>query len=227
MNTILFDIDGTLVHAGGAGLQAIQQAMSRLFDVDDFPAVVLHGRTDMAILTELFAYHRRDYRQHRAAFDREYHRRLPEVLTQLPGQVLPGVRRLLRSLQARPDVALGIVTGNGRLAAEAKLAHFGLQEYFEFGGFGDVHIDRNDVARMALQAAATRLNGKLVRDQVWVIGDTVNDIRCARAIGARVVAVETGGVGADVLRAAGPELVVRDLSDTDQLLETLVNSKNR
>src|SRR5207302_9949904 len=108
-----------------------------------------------------------------------------------------------------------------RAGARAKLGHFGLHEQFAFGGFGDHHLERDDVAREALDSTRQHLGGCVALDRVWVIGDTPLDVRCARAIGARVAAVATGLHPLEELAAAKPDLLLPDLSDPRPLLERL------
>jgi len=184
--------------------------------------VSLSGRTDKAIVGEVFALHLipedRENWQHLV---RGYLKRLPSCLERGNGRVLPGIVALLRSLSGRDDVLVGLLTGNVRAGARVKLGHFGLDEYFAFGGFGDLHLDRDDVAREALAEVQQRLNGFLVPERVWVIGDTPLDVRCARAIGARAAAVATGWHSVDELAAHDPDLLLCDLSDATEVLNRL------
>jgi phosphoglycolate phosphatase-like HAD superfamily hydrolase len=132
--------------------------------------------------------------------------------------VLPGIRELLGHLQERDRCALGLLTGNVRAGAKAKLGHFGLNDHFRFGGFGDDHFDRDDVAREALGAVRRAIGPDVQPEQIWVIGDTPLDVRCARAIGANVAVVATGVHSLEELLAAEPDLALRDLSDPAPLL---------
>ena len=93
--------------------------------------------------------------------------------------MLPGIAALLEGLRGREDVRIGLLTGNIRAGAKAKLGHFGLYEYFAFGGFGDDHFDRDDVAREALAAVHLHCNGAAHADRIWVIGDTPLDVQCS------------------------------------------------
>src|SRR6185503_18515418 len=117
----------------------------------------------------------------------------------------------------RGDVALGLLTGNVREGARKKLVHYGLWDRFAFGGFGDDHHERCDIAADALAAARLHINGQMnsgtgngngQSGQIIVIGDTPNDITCGRSIGARCVAVPTGFTKADDLRRTNPDLLV-------------------
>jgi phosphoglycolate phosphatase len=132
--------------------------------------------------------------------------------------VLPGIAALLELLSARQDTALGLLTGNIREGARLKLGHYGLFHHFSFGAYGDQHLQRDDVARDAMQIIEGFGNGAVDRERVWVIGDTPLDIRCARCIGARCLAVATGWHSLEVLEKEGPDLLLADLADAGPLL---------
>ena len=223
MLTLLFDIDGTLLRAGGAGLLAMKQAMIELHGIDQLPDVTVHGRTDYGIVSDIFAPLPVDVDQARDAFTSRYCELLAETLPSCDGFVLPNVVELLEHLSQREDVSLGLLTGNMKRASDAKLNYFKLNHYFAYGGFGDKHFDRNDVARVAKQAAASHLQDRFTESDVWVIGDTVNDITCARSIGAKVVAVETGGGKRDDLLAANPDRIYQALPDPSSFLDDVLS----
>ena len=223
MHICFLDIDGTLVSTGGAGQAAFIVTLDKDFGIQNAKSsgVAFAGRSDRAIAMDLFALYGlpptpETWRQFRAA----YVGRLTEVLPVYQGRVLPGVVPLLENLSARGDSLLGLLTGNVRQAAEHKLTHYGLWQWFAFGGFGDEHSDRCDIAAAALAAARPHLAGAPHRELV-VIGDTTHDIRCARSIGARAVAVPTGSTSIDELRAACPDVLVETLEDIEPILELL------
>lgn len=221
MWTILFDIDGTLIRTHGAGLGAMGQTVVELFGEREIPPIRVHGRTDRGIVGELFERLEIDFGGDLSGFFEVYFQRLKTSLKKTGGVVLPGVMTLLDQLNNHPNVALGILTGNAEGAAEVKLNHFNLREYFLFGGYGDDHSDRNDVAAAALGAAKEFLGERFDSSKTWVIGDTSNDIRCARSINANVLAVATGGEQADDLAKSEPDLLKLDLSEMDSWLAKL------
>ena len=187
MIVYLFDIDGTLVSAGGAGKAALIAALAETFGIDhSLERLILSGRTDRAISGDLLGLCGLDDTDvHRARLLDAYLRRLPATLATRPGRILPGVSQLLDRLAAMPGVVVGLITGNVPDGARIKLGHFGLWERFRFGGFGDRHTDRDDVAREALAAVERHLGRTVDPAKGRVIGDTPHDVRCARAIGAR------------------------------------------
>jgi phosphoglycolate phosphatase-like HAD superfamily hydrolase len=219
MNIVLFDIDGTLVASGGAGKLALETAFTEDFETELRFQVPYSGRTDRAIVRELFETHGVEHSTpNLQKLLAGYLRRLPNCLNRMRGVVLPGVLKLLDDLRRRDRVAVGLLTGNVRAGAQVKLGHFGLFEHFSFGGFGDHHFDRDDVARDALAAVRAHIGPDVAPDRIWVIGDTPLDVRCARAIGARVLAVATGIHSLEELTAAAPDLVLADLSDPQPFL---------
>ena len=218
MISLLFDIDGTLLRAGNAGMKAVHETLVEMFGEVPVSKLVVHGRTDHGIMTDVFDSLDRDYQQYRGEFDRLYWDKLPGVMEKSGGFLLPGVVELLEELAAASDVALGILTGNARVPADIKLKHFGIDRYFSFGGYGDDYSNRNQVASVAVEAARSQLQESFDADQVWVIGDTVNDIACARSVGAKVIAVETGGGTHDELVLAAPDAIFADLSNPSDFL---------
>jgi phosphoglycolate phosphatase len=223
MHVCLFDIDGTLISSGGAGKAALEVALAEEFGIERITAKLeLSGRTDRAICRDLFRYHvLDDTPENWSRLIESYLRHLPASLDRKGGRVLPGIGALLEGLHGREDVKVGLLTGNVRAGAKAKLGYFGLYDYFPFGGFGDDHFDRDDVAREALEAVQRHCNGTAHADRIWVIGDTPLDVQCARAIGARAVAVATGWHPVEELAACEPDLLFTDLADAAPLFERL------
>jgi phosphoglycolate phosphatase-like HAD superfamily hydrolase len=212
---VLFDIDGTLIHSGGAGEKAFGRVCETEFGVPN-GAARLHfaGRTDTAIVRDFFQQHAIEASADNFCrfFDR-YVFYLDHLLKQLHGSVLPGVHAMLKELNARAQPPLvGLLTGNIRLGAQIKLSHYRLWEAFCLGGFGDDHEDRNEVAKIVHQRGNRALGEKLKGGQVLVIGDTPRDVECARAIGARSLAVATGKYSTEQLQRESPTWTVESLA---------------
>jgi phosphoglycolate phosphatase len=221
---LLFDIDGTMLSSGGSGQQAMEQVLLEQFGVPEIKTEIPSaGRTDRAIITDLFRDH--DIQLNDASFEQfkhAYFRVLPDFLRQKTGCVLNGVVALLNKLSALPQVKLGLLTGNFREGARIKLSSFGLDHYFDVGGFGDHHHHRDDVAREAFRAVQTVCLKEISPSNIWVIGDTPADIICARAIGAKVMAVCTGVDEAELLATHMPDSLVDDLANLEEVSSILL-----
>jgi phosphoglycolate phosphatase len=217
---VLFDIDGTLVLTGRAGVRALERALADVFGHPGLlDGVAIAGRTDRAIITDAlrkvgataadseFA----DVRDRYCAYlSVEVHAETPH-----PKLVLPGVQTALdhlAPLEASGDVAVGLLTGNFVKGAEIKLGYFDLWRRFRFGAFGDQHVDRRDLVPLAMTAAARAGAGEFRPAEIVIVGDTPADVDCAHAHGARAIAVATGNFTVDQLRDTGADVVVPDLS---------------
>lgn len=223
MHLCLIDIDGTLLLTGGAGQAAFSQTLALDFGIPQIVTpVAFAGRSDRAIALELMRKHGIEPSpENWRRFCAGYLSRLKAALAAHAGFVLPGAVALLQALEQRGDVALGLITGNVREGARCKLQHYDLWHWFQFGGYGDEHVDRADIAAAALAAGrqylASRANGHSFNGQVVVIGDTPHDISCARAIGALCIAVPTGHSQAEELHRRRPDLLVESLEEIEPI----------
>ena len=224
---ILFDIDQTLLYSGGAGSLAMRKAFHQLHGIDDaFGQIEFSGLTDWAILKRGMQQHdvlddHQPFADHITRFQQAYFPLVQPMLREVEGGHLkPGVVELLDALAERPDVRLGLATGNFREAALIKLRHFGLDGYLSEGGFGDDAEDRGELVGIAIQRIA---NGAApAPTDVWVIGDTPRDISAARANNARSLGVATGTTTTAELRDAGATITMPDLSDPGAVMSGLL-----
>lgn len=211
----LFDIDGTLVDTGGAGMRALQEATREMFG-DEGPDLDLAGSTDLGVLAGIYEHFRREFSHELAdAYFETYLRRLEWNLAHggFPGRILDGAVELLEKLASRPGVAIGLLTGNTADGAAAKMRHYGLLHHFPFGAYGSDHADRNLLGPIALSRAIAHSGRTFTAGETLVIGDTPKDIACAHAMGARCLAVATGRFTSEQLRDAGADHVVATLRD--------------
>ncbi len=223
---ILFDIDGTLLLSGRAGMRAMTRAFQQAFGIGDaFAGESFGGRTDSYLVSKALAVAGLpDTDDHHHRFRQAYLPLLNEEIQQ-PGQghkgLMPGARELLEALQQHHHLHLALLTGNYREAAEIKLQHFEIWEFFEWGAFSDDHADRNALVPIAKSRAETYDIPVEALARVIVIGDTPHDIECARVAGARSIAVATGGYTTAQLKEAGADDVLADLSDTERVVALL------
>jgi phosphoglycolate phosphatase len=224
MHVLLFDIDGTLLRSGGAGKIALETAFRDVFGIQNVSGDVPYsGRTDRAIVQDLFRAHGlAETPENWHGVRDAYLQRLPQALHSSQGRIMPGIADLLSHVGQQSNIAIGLLTGNIREGARIKLSHYDLYHHFPFGGFGDLHFCRNEVAREARAMVRQHVPHPVNDDRVWVIGDTPLDIHCARAIGAKAVAVATGGFTVEKLAPEQPDLLFPDLSDPSHLLRCLI-----
>jgi phosphoglycolate phosphatase-like HAD superfamily hydrolase len=213
---LLWDIDGTLIASGGAGMQALETGLRTGLGVNGSLADIdFAGRTDRWIARRIFEKFALPHTEENfARLVDGYIAALPAALANPRARVLPGVRDLLTAAAARPDIAQGLLTGNLRRGAQTKLGHHGLWDFFQFGGFADDSEHRNEISPHALRRAQEHLRVTFALSRVWVIGDTPHDIACGKVIGARTIAVATGSHSVEQLAAHAPDAVLPDLADT-------------
>lgn len=189
---ILFDIDGTLLHAGKTPSTVFTESIGSVVGKTvKFPKQIFFGRTDTFIIREML-------RQHlETPADGEYYRikehfihRMKERFPQSDdGFLIPGIKQYLGKLRGESDIHLGLVTGNFKETAFVKLSHFGLDDYFETGGFGDDAEDRPELLRQAVEKANQHYGRLFSSEDIVVVGDTLHDIHSAHHWGYRSVAV--------------------------------------
>ena len=221
MTVLFWDIDGTLLTTGKAGVPAWEEAVREVIGHDfQLSSFRVSGLTDFQIAVRTFAMlgvEADDETLRRMV--RRYEELLPETLPQKNGYVLPNVREILERLGSRSDVRSYLLTGNTRGGARAKLTHYDLFKYFPDGAFAEDASERSVIAARALDLA--RRAGPVNDRAVFVVGDTPHDIHCANAIGARTVAVATGGYALDELESHNPWRLFAELPPADEFIRLI------
>jgi phosphoglycolate phosphatase-like HAD superfamily hydrolase len=220
---LLFDIDGTLIHSGGAGMNALKLALSERFNIaDDLHDIEIAGMTDSGIVVSILKKHKiLVTNENISAFLDSYVHFLSLELPRREGKLLPGVLELLEKLKSRPHLVLALLTGNVSRGAQLKLEHYGVWHFFEFGAFADDHQDRNRLGTFACARAKKKHGREFSTSEIDVIGDTPRDIACGRAFGARTIAVATGMWSREQLAKYQPDFLIDDLSNVDGIIDTL------
>ncbi len=222
---LLWDIDGTLLNTHGAGVRALERALLLGFGIaGSIKDIDYSGRTDGWIIRQILAkFDLPATAGNLARMADGYVAALPAELTDSGVRLLAGIPELLEAARSR-GVALGLLTGNLRRGAEAKLSSRNAWHYFPFGAFADDSEDRNELGLHALRRARAHHGIDFEPAHVWVIGDTPHDVGCARAFGARAIAVATGRHTREQLQVARPDAVLDDLSDAGRFWRTLDGS---
>lgn len=230
LRILLWDIDGTLVRSARAGafkdytvpmLEGVFGTAGRL------PEMTVAGMTDLQIVSEALRDEGYTHGQIRERIDELRVRYMLELEQASRNDkdlfyLLPGAREVLEATSRHPRYQNALLTGNIEPAAHFKMRIFGLSDFFTLpGAFGDESHDRNDLPALAAGRINATLNLDLRQSQFIVIGDTPNDIACARHFGAKAVAVATGRMNsAESLAALKPDALLPDLSDVESVMET-------
>lgn len=223
---VLFDIDGTLISTNGDGVRAMMEAYTAIWGKDptDVP-YSMSGKTELGISHELLAlmgFTRAQVEEKIHHFWEDYPRMLTHHLSPERTVVHPGIREALAAVAAHPDMVLGLLTGNCEAAAQVKMEVAGL-EGFELGAYGAHHEHREELPPIAVEEALRHTGHHFSGKSIVIIGDTPNDIRCGRGVGARSIAVATGRIPTSTLRQHHPDYCFENLADTGALMDAILN----
>jgi len=228
MRLVLFDIDGTILTARGAGRRALATALAHVYGtagaIDGYD---FRGRTDPRIVHDLMegaGLGRAAVRERLDDCFEAYARALAAEIGDGSAVVThAGIADLVRRLDRAPEALVGLLTGNIEAGARIKLEPTGLQPYFRLGAYGSDHQDRRQLPSLAARRAQALTGHTFSPERVLVIGDTPHDIECARHFGAVAVAVATGLYRRDELEASSPDLLFTDFSDVESALAKLLS----
>lgn len=225
---VLFDIDGTILRSNGAGRRAMVAALREVFGGTGPEDHRYDGKTDPQIVREVMRIegHRDAHIDRRMdALMALYLVLLDRELESAGTQVYPGVAELLDALESRHDIILGLLTGNLREGATAKLRAAGIDpERFRVGAFGSDHEDRPELPVVAQRRAREMLGIELPGSRIVVIGDTPADIECGRSLGVRAIGVATGAYTVEELWRHAPHAVFETLADTHGVVQAIVDA---
>ena len=229
MRLVLFDIDGTLLWSDGTGRAAMEGALVEVFGTSGSPEYRYDGKTDRQIVRELM----REHGHHDSHIDNRIEELLGLYVERLERELEEGGRRpvlcagvmeTLAALEARPDVTLGLLTGNLERGATLKLAAVGIDiARFRANAFGSDEEHRPLLPAVAQRRARDLLGLDVRGDRIVIVGDTPADIACGRGIGARAVAVATGRYSVEDLAAHDPAALFPDLRDTDAVVHAILS----
>lgn len=230
MKIVLFDIDGTLLLSDGAGRRSMERALVETFGVMGPKTYRYGGKTDRLIVREKMRLEGFSDEAIDAAIDATvtaYLRNLRDEVAADPAalRALPGVFSLLDAVERHEGMLLGLLTGNVIEGADLKLRAVQIEPTrFRVGAFGSDHEQRPMLPPIARERASALLGRDVAGDQLVIIGDTEHDMTCGQAVGARAIGVATGGVSRSTLEAHTPVAVFDDFTDTDRVLEAILDA---
>lgn len=231
MKLILFDLDGTLLTAGGVGRRSTRSALQAVFGSDgNLDEIYPGGRTQEAIFLDTLldmGYSKENFLEKREMLYAHFLDRFRDDIRRGNHQIraLPGAIDLIENLILRQEVTLGIVTGNHSDNARLKLEQAGFQpKCFQVGAYGEQSANRPDLVPLA-QEGAFQLTGKRFPGKsTAVVGDTTRDVLSGQSVGAQTLALTTGTDDRVQLEAVGPDQILDSLVDTETVINLLLES---
>jgi phosphoglycolate phosphatase-like HAD superfamily hydrolase len=224
---VLFDIDGTLLSAGGVTARTFEGALQDVFGtVGDAARYDYSGKTDPQIVRELMqgaGFSDSEIEERRPLALSRYRERLAASIRPDHVQAKPGVSALLDALERRSSVTLGLLTGNLEPTARLKLVPLDANRFFPFGAFGSDDEDRYRLPAIALERARAAVGIPFEGPDVVIVGDSVHDVLCGRELGVRAVAVATGKTSPERLVEVGPSALLADFSDTGAAVSAILD----
>jgi phosphoglycolate phosphatase-like HAD superfamily hydrolase len=225
---VLFDIDNTLLWAGGVTSRTFEAALREVFGtVGDAARFDYSGKTDPQIVRELMqgaGFSEAEIEKRRPLALARYREGLAESIRPEHVHAKPGAKALLEALERKSIVTLGLLTGNLEATARLKLAPLGANRFFAFGAFGSDHEDRYRLPAIALARAREAAGIPFEGRDVVIVGDSVHDVLCGRDLGVRTVAVATGKTSPARLAEVGPDVLLADFSDTGASVSAILDS---
>jgi phosphoglycolate phosphatase len=219
---VLWDIDGTLMFCGSNGTLALNKTFQDLYGIDDAFEKASIGKAMDAVILESIIENCRIPDPDRRLIIKAYGNNLKEILqSNEDKRVLPGIKELLDLIERHPSIYNGILTSNFRAGAMIKLESVHLDYYFKVGGFGDFYGEKWDAALIGVQEAELCFLKTFSPENVYIIGDSVYDIKCAHTLGMRSIGVATGWTGHDALFKEGPDHLFYDLQDYEKVFDIL------
>jgi len=225
---LIFDVDGTLTDSAGLTRVALERAAREIYAIDNATrGITAYGQTDVNIFSEILVNNRlavEDFEDHFTRFTGRYVTLLEEILFASPRPRLqPGVKDLLLRLVRESGMNMVLGTGNIEPGARLKLKRHGIDHYFPTGGFGSDSGVRADLIRIAYERGCRHFGIPFPLKDVWVIGDTPNDVAAGRALGSKILAVATGMYARAELETCQPDALMDDFSDNDRFIDVIRN----
>ncbi|MEO7501169.1 MAG: HAD hydrolase-like protein [Gemmatimonadaceae bacterium] len=230
MRIVLFDIDGTLLTSGGAGRRSMERALTEVFGSAGSGEYHYGGKTDRQIVRDLMRREGFTDKAIDAQMDQLLDSYVSGLATELESGnrtmlILDGVLALLDALDKEDRVVIGLLTGNIETGARAKLNAAGIDpSRFRVNAYGSDRESRPELPAIAQRRASELLGVDVEGNRLVIIGDTPHDIKCGEAIGARAIAVATGGFTVEELAAYEPYALFETLADTDAVLSAIMNA---
>ncbi len=223
MKLILFDVDGILVESGAVKYDFYKEVVKKNFGIEvSRYDTYREGKTDKLIVMDLLKTKGLNVKENDSRLKKTIEDIGPAVERAIKGiklKQIPGVEKLIKELIKEGDT-IGLLTGNTPGKAKAKLKSCGLWKYFAIGAFGEI-LDRSKLVDLAIKDAKKKKGVSFSKKDIFLIGDTIRDIQCAKKAGVRIISVATGKESLDVLRKEKPDYIFKDFSEISKIMEVI------
>ncbi len=221
---LVWDIDGTLIHCGSCGREALNETFKDLYGIDNaFKYAKIGGAMDSVLLNNIIEKSGISKEDKESIIDK-YGKTLMKMLKEYKqNRLLPGIKEILEYTKGHHHIYNTLATSNFEIGARIKLDSHGLNSYFLTGGFGDIEREKWHAVEQAINQTEKHFHISFRKQDIYIIGDTWYDIECANKLGIKSIAVATGWVPYEELVAYHPDFIYRDLSDFNSIMGTILN----
>lgn len=221
---LIWDIDGTLLHCGCCGRDALNQTFFEMYGLKDvFSKAKIGGALDAVILNEILKATNTPS-ENKGMILEKYGQVLKQILDEYQNNILlPGIKNILDYVEQHDNIFNTITTSNFEIGARIKLDSHDLNVHFPTGGFGDIERKKWEAAIEAIQKSEELYGVDFIKENIYIIGDTWYDIECAKKLGAQSISVATGWVEYDILKEYSPDYIFRDFSDYNQFIDIILD----
>jgi len=216
-----------MISSDGAGRRAIGRSLEVTFGIKpESISIPMSGKTDPQILLEILAQEGMpecEAARHIEKIIEIYLKFLEEEIANCLNYIMhDGVRDLIAALNEESNAHLGLLTGNVERGARMKLARFDLNHHFPIGAFGSDAVNRLDLPAIAKARGDRHYRREFAPSEMVIIGDSVNDVRCAKHFGARSIVAHTGKTTREELMGENPDYLFPSLANTDLVLSAIL-----
>ncbi len=221
---VLWDIDGTLMHCGSCGRDALNITLEKMYGIDNaFSHAKIGATSDVEIINSIFEYYK-ICKKDISKLKEIYEITLKDVLSTYESNIiLPGILDILDYIKLNKSIDNGLMTSNFRVGAYTKLKSLNLEKYFKNGGFGDIGNNKIDILENAINDLEKACKKEFKKSNIYVVGDTPFDIRAAKYHNVKSIAVATGFSKYDNLLKEKPDYIFKDLSDFKDMISILTD----
>lgn len=221
MKLILFDVDGTLIKGSMVHLESPFVAIEKIFGINIERWATQEGGTDKKDVMEIAKRNNINLSEVESKLEKIYNEMVRYFEENVDKDervvLLPGVKELLKKLSEK-NYILGLLTGNVEEIAKIKMKKNGIDHFFEVGAFGGTTENRSELAPKAIKQTEKKFKIRIKKEDVIIVGDTPNDIKCAKDNGVKIIAVCTGRFKKEELEKLKPDYILDDLTDADKFL---------